>query len=260
MKYVAIFKTQLLNNLAYSAELAVRSLSILIYLWIFVQLWRTTYAATGQQAIAGLTLADMLWYLMLAETIVLSKPRLSTAIAEAVKDGSIAYLLNKPYHFLLYQFSVGFGDSMLRLVLNLTFGGALVWWLVGPPPSPAGWPLVLISMLAAWLLDFTLNALIGLTAFITEEIAAFEWIYAKLVFILGGLLIPIDFFPPWLQAVSRALPFSATVYGPARLFVEPGLERFAALVISQLIWLGLLGLLLNFIYRRSIAWLSVNGG
>ena len=43
-------------------------------------------------------------------------PRSVITIAAAVKDGSIAYLLNKPYNFLLYQVSVGLGDSVLRMV------------------------------------------------------------------------------------------------------------------------------------------------
>ena len=84
--------------------------------------------------IAGLTLRDTLWYLMLAEAIVLSKPRLASQIATVVKDGSIAYLLNKPYNFLLYQASIGMGDSLLLMIANFLTGGSLVWLMVGPPP------------------------------------------------------------------------------------------------------------------------------
>jgi ABC-2 type transport system permease protein len=91
-KYWAIFQTQLSNSFAYAGELATRGLSMLIFMWVFIHLWQATYRSLGQGAIAGLTLRDTLWYLMLTETIVLSKPRLSTTIAQAVRDGSIAYL------------------------------------------------------------------------------------------------------------------------------------------------------------------------
>jgi ABC-2 type transport system permease protein len=259
-KYWAILKTQLLNSLAYPGDLASRSLSIVLFMWVFVHLWRATYRSLGQGDIAGLTLRDTLWYLMLAETIVLSKPRLSTAIAEAVRDGSVAYLLNKPYNFLLYQVSVGLGDSLLRMLFNALAGGTIIWLTVGPPPDPRGWPLALAAMTAAWLIDFCIAAMIGLAAFVTEDVAAFEWIYSKLLFLLGGLLIPLDFFPDWLQTITQALPFAYTVYGPARLFVEPSLARFGTLLLAQGAWLAALGLLLTLLYRKGVTWLTINGG
>ncbi len=259
-KYWAIFKTQLLNSLAYPGDLASRSLTIVMFMWVFIQLWRATYRATGQEVIAGLTLRETLWYLMLAETIVLSKPRLSSTIAEAVKDGSVAYLLNKPYNFLLYQLSIGLGDSVMSLVFNALAGGLIVWLMAGPPPDPQGWPLVLIAVTAAWLIDFCIVAMIGLAAFVTEDINAFEWIYQKIVFILGGLLIPLDFFPAWLRTIALSMPFAYTLYGPARLFVEPDLARFVTLLLMQGFWLAVLGLLLTLLYRRGVTWLTINGG
>lgn len=259
-KYWAIFKTQVSNRAAYVSDMLAGSLSIVLYVWIFIQLWRATYAALGQSAIAGLALKDTLWYLMLTETIVLSKPRLSRLVSEAVKDGSVAYLLNKPYNFLLYQLSVGLGDSVLNMTFNLLAGGALVWLLVGPPPDPRSWPLVLAAIWLGWLIDFCFQAIIGLAAFVTEEISAFEWIYQKVLFILGGMLIPLDFFPGWLRTVAQALPFAYTVYGPARLFVEPNLARFGWLALGQGVWLAVMGLAVSLLYRQCVKRLTINGG
>lgn len=266
MKYWSIFKTQMTNNLAYPFDLATRSLSIVIFMWIFTQLWRATYrSATGaddptEAVLSGLSLRDTLWYLMLAETIVLSKARFARSISTAVKDGSIAYLLNKPYNFLIYQGSIGLADSLLNMVFNVTAGSALVWVMVGPPPSPTGWPLTLIAVLLGWLIDFCISSVIGLAAFITEEVAAFEWIYSKLLFLFGGLLIPLDFFPGWLRTISSLLPFAYTVYGPARFFVDPNWPAFLSLLAGQLVWLSVLGLLAAVLYQRGAAWLSINGG
>jgi ABC-2 type transport system permease protein len=259
-KYWAIFRTQLQNSFAYPLDLLGRSLSILLFMWVFVNLWRVTYGAVGEESIAGLTLRDTLWYLLMAEAVLLSKPDLSRSISEAVKDGSIAYLLNKPFNFILYQFAIGLGDSLLSFVSNAVIGSALLWWLVGPPPTLLGWPVVLLAVLLAWLLDFCISAMIGLSAFLAEEVSAFRWIYQKLVFILGGLLIPIDFFPEWLQRISFSLPFAWTVYGPARLFVDPTWERFVNVVAAQAIWLLVLGGLLILFYRWAVTRLTINGG
>jgi ABC-2 type transport system permease protein len=259
-KYLAIFRAQLANRLAYRGDLLVGSLSILIFMWVFLQLWRVTYQANGSSTIAGLSLEQTLWYLLLTESIYMSKPRLSREISQAVKDGSIAYLLNKPYNFLLYHFSTGMADSLSRFGFNLLSGGALLWLMVSPPPPAFGWPMVLLAVLFAWSIDFCIQALIGLAAFVSEDVSAYDWIYQKLLFILGGMLIPIDFFPAWLQKVTQALPFQYAMYGPARLFVEPGVDQFLRLAAGQAAWLVVLGGLLAIAYQRGVRRLSVNGG
>lgn len=259
-KYLAVFKTQLSNRSAYAADLAAQSLTIIMFMWIFMQLWRTTYGFSGQTQIAGFSLSDTLWYLMIAETIMLSKPRLSSSISATVKDGAIAYLLNKPYNYLLYQLSIGLGDALVQAGFNLLAGGITVWLLVGPPPGWQSWPLTLIAMGLAWLIDFCINALIGMAAFITEDVSAFEWIYSKFLLLLGGVLIPLNFFPDWLKRITDFLPFAYTIYGPARLFVEASIPQFINLTLVQLFWIAVLGGLLSLIYRRSIGWLSINGG
>ncbi len=259
-KYASIFSITLINSLAYPGELVGRSLMIIPFMWIFAQLWRVTFAASGSSVLNGLTLPDTLWYLMMTETIELSRPRLSNTISEAVKDGSIAYVLNKPYDFLLYQLSSSLGETIFRALMNAVFGGLVVWALAGPPPSAAGFLVVLPAILGAWMVNFCISTLIGLAAFVTEDIAAFVWIYQKLAFVLGGLLIPLDFYPGWLQIIARALPFSAITYSPARLFVSPSLPALLQTLGVQLAWTAALGLLMVSIYRRGLAELTVNGG
>lgn len=259
-KYWAIFKIQLANSLAYPGELLGRSLIILPFMWIFYQLWRVTFAASGTNEINGLTLQSTLWYLMIAETIELSRPRLGILISEAVKDGSIAYILSKPYDFLHYHYSSSMGETLFRALMNALFGSALVWALAGSPPSALGALVVLPALIGAWTLNFCITALIGLSAFWVEDISAFMWIYQKIAFILGGLLIPLDFYPPVIQGIAKSLPFSAMTYGPARLFVDPTPQAFLSTLSMQATWIIVFSALLALIYRKSISALTVNGG
>ena len=259
-KYWAIFRTQLLNSLAYPADLLGRSLIIVVFMWVFMNLWRVTYGATGTRSIAGLTLADTMWYLMMAEAVMLSKRDLSNTISEQVKDGSVAYLLNKPFNFIIYHFAAGLGDSVLAFGSNLIIGSAVVWLMVGPPPGIAGWLLAAVAVVIAWLLDFCFSALIGLSAFVVEDSNAFRFIYQKFLLVLGGLLIPLDFFPEWLQTIAFNLPFAWIIYGPARLFVDPSLARLGAVLTQQGIWLAVVGGAVWLFYRWAVARLVINGG
>ena len=259
-KYWSIFQITLINSLAYPGELIGRSLMIIPFMWIFYQLWKVTFSAAGADVISGLSLRDTLWYLMLAETIELSRPPIARTMSESVKDGSITYILNKPYDFLWYQFSTAMGETIFRAILTAVFGGLTVWLLVGAPNHAEGFLIALPAVLGAWILHFCFNAMIGLSAFAVEDVSAFTWIYQKLAFIFGGLLIPLDFYPQWLQVIAKALPFASAIYGPARLFVTPSLGMFINVMSLQLIWIIVLSFTLTVVYRSGIKQLTVNGG
>lgn len=259
-KYATIVRTQLAHGLAYPADLVMRSLTIVIFMWVFVHLWRATFAATGGGTVRGLTLANTLWYLVLAETITLAKPRVSSEIAQAVRDGSVAYQLAKPYHWLGYLASVTVGDALVRGAVTVVVGGLVVAAMIGPPPSAIGWPLAFVAVVAGWLIDFCMATLVGLLAFVVEDVAAFEWIYGKLVLVLGGVLLPLDFLPDGWRGIVQSLPFASTTWAPARLFVTPDAALFGRLFGTQLVWLVVLALVVRAVYGRCTARLTVNGG
>jgi len=259
-KYWAIFRITLINNLAYPGELIGRSLLMIPFMWVFFQLWKVTFSAAGVEAINGMTLHGTMWYLMMAETIELSRPRLANTISENVKDGSIAYILNKPYNFLLYQFSSSMGETIFRAAMNAVIGTIMVWWLVGETPPSLGWIYALPALLGTWIMNFCITCLIGLSAFLVEEVSPYLWIYQKLVFILGGFLIPLDFYPSWLQTLAKALPFPYMIYGPAKLLIAPSNDFLIHILSLQTIWILVLSMVLIGAYRRGITYLTVNGG
>jgi len=111
--------------------------------------------------------------------------------------------MGRPYNYLLYHWSYGLGDTLLRLVINFTAGSILVTALVGPMPLKPLYVLPLLaSIMLAMALNFCVQGMIGLCAFITEDVQSIQIIYQKFLFILGGMMIPLDFFPGWLKDVS----------------------------------------------------------
>jgi ABC-2 type transport system permease protein len=259
-KYLSILNMQIINSLAYPGDFMGRSVSIATFLFIFAGLWGTTFTLANTDTINGLTFSNMIWYLMMAETLELGRPRLSRTISEQVKNGEVAYILNKPYNFLLYHFSVGLGDGAVRVTLNLIVGSLVAWILAGAPPGLLGWGMALVTMIGAWILHFCWMALIGLAAFVVEETNSFDLVYQKLVFILGGFLLPLDMFPEWLQKIAYALPFPYMMYAPARLFVKPDADLFWQMLAGQMLWVVVFIALLSFVYQRSERSLTINGG
>ena len=260
-KYGAIAQINLQNSLAYAGELAYRSIFMVVILYVFVQLWRATYRAVGADAIAGLTFRDTLWYLVMTETLILSKLRFANKMSEEVKDGSLAYTISRPYNYLLYHWAYGLGDTLLRLGINFAAGTLLVTALVGPMPFNPVYTLPLIVSIAlALVLDFCIEGLIGLSAFVTEDVGSVQLIYDKFLFILGGMLIPLDFFPTWLRNLALALPFNYVIYAPARLFVSFDLAHWLNVIAMQAVWIGVFGLALWALFRVGLRHVSINGG
>jgi len=151
-------------SLAYPGELIGRSLMI-VHSCGFLSIMEVTFQAAGTDNINVMTLYSTMWYLMMAETIELSRPALARTISENVKDGSIAYILNKPYSFLLYQFSNSMGETIFRALTNALFGSVMVWWLVRSTTCAVGWLFAFIALFGTWVLNFCITCLIGLSAF-----------------------------------------------------------------------------------------------
>jgi len=261
IKYGAITLINLQNQLAYVWDALGRAVFIILIMFIFVQLWSAAYDSQGAAEIAGLTLSDTIWYFLIAEMIELGKFRHDQQISDEVKDGSIAYTLNRPYNYLAYHFFNGLGETVIKMILIFLLGLPIVLWYAGPPSiSWQALPAIILVVFLALVLDFCMASSIGLLAFVTEDTFSFRLVYQKLMFILGGLLIPLDFLPDWLRHIARLLPFSQVTYAPAKLFVAFDAQLFWETLTLQLGWIFVMGSLLFLQYRWATRRLVVNGG
>jgi ABC-2 type transport system permease protein len=241
---------------------AIVRVMIVLFIFIFSQLWKTTFNAQNATTIGGLTLTQTIWYFVWAELIELSKINVSDTIQNEVKDGSLAYSLGRPYNYLLYHFFFGLGGVFIRTVFVLTGGMVVALIETGPLDSLrlVTLPGVLLITALAFILDYCVMAGIGLMAFFFEDVAAFRLIYQKIKFVLGGLLLPVDFLPDGLQTIARLLPFNLVLYGPAKLFVAWDSTQFVQVLALQLVWIAILGGLLALLFRYGAQRVSINGG
>ena len=260
-KYLAVFRINLLQQLAYSGEALARSVSMALFMVVFTALWGTAYAVSGRSELAGFTLSAIIWYLAMTESLMLARARIYLDIGESVKSGDVAYALNKPYSYPLFQWANAVGVSLVRYIINFFVGVAVVLFLTrGIEGSPAGLIGFAVLGLLALILDAGISVTIGLLAFVMEEVRPVDWIYQKLVFTVGGMFIPLDIFPDWLQTVSSALPFKYLVYAPARTFVRFEASFFAEALAGVVIYILLVFILMMLLYARGTKRLAVNGG
>lgn len=261
-KYVEVARVTARSQAAYLGSEALGASGALVILFIYAQLWRTTYSVAGQGGlIAGYSEAELLWYLAAAEAIVLSLPPIHAVIEAEVRHGDVAIRLGQPYSYLLFHYSAFVGLGLLRFAVTLAVGGALIWVLVGPPPQAlSGAPALLALLASTQALHFCYGASIGLAAFWVEDVSGLFFLFDRLKWLLGGFLLPIELYPAAIRPLVDALPFRHMIAGPARLFVKFEWAAAAELALSQALWLGILGLLCRALYRAGVRRVDVHGG
>ncbi|WP_374712472.1 ABC transporter permease [Symbiobacterium terraclitae] len=259
-KYAEVCRIALRSAWAYVWNQLLSTLFLVVVLYVFVQLWRVTFAAQGA-VIDGYTLPEMIWYLVATEAIILSFPRVHAVLEQEVKGGDLALRLSKPYAYLGFHYATFLGEALVKLAVMLLVGGTTARLMVGP--IPFRWeaaPVLLLLYLTTHALNFFYIAAVGLLAFWVEEVIGLHLLFDKLKWILGGMLIPVQLYPEAVRRLVDWLPFRHMIGGPAELFVHFSWSGAAELLLNQALWLAVFGLVCAGIYRRGVRRVDLNGG
>lgn len=261
-KYAVIYKSVLIENFQYVMNIAMGFISYFIFIFIFIQLWDYVYDAPGA-LIAGYTREQMIWYVMITEMMWFGSgtATVSRQAAGDVRGGNIAYHVNKPYHYTMYILARYTGEWSVRLPMYAALAVVMGVLMVG---RLDGFGIVgLLAGMLSLVLGVTINAVfklsISLFSFWIEDSNPFQWLYDKLLLIVGTIF-PIEIFPTALQPIFKLTPIYTVCYGPAKLFVDFSPVKFLEIFIAQIIYLAFGFMIMLFIYGKGAKKLYVNGG
>lgn len=261
LTYAAVARLAARQQTAYRGELIARAISMGVFMVVFVALWSAAFSSRDSAPLAGYSREQVLWYLVMTETIVLSSSRVFLEISEAVRAGDVAYTLVRPAHYTVWQIAHSLGGALPRFLTSLMAGSAVVFAFTGTVTGSFG-GLLSFALLGtmALVLDGIIAVLIGLTAFWIEDVSPVFWIYQKLLFTIGGMLVPLQFFPQWLQRIAAWLPFSRIVYAPAHAFVAGSSSHLLWALAGQAAYLMGAAVLLGLVWRKAQRRMVVQGG
>lgn len=263
-KYLNIFTTSLRQESKTFANALTSSVSFIVIIYIFKQLWQFIYGGQGGGTlINGYTLEMMIWYMIMAEIFMYSVNArgVTRAFSNDIKSGKIAYQLNKPYNYYFYQVSSSLGECFWKLLFLLPTALLIGLLLLGPIANfnllyllPIG-----LSLICGIVLTCTIYGAVGLLSFWVEESSPFAWIIQKFQ-MLFGLFFPPEFFPVWLQPAINYSPVYAMMSGPCKLLANFSWELFQNVIISQACWLAVFVALGLVIYKLGSRKVNVHGG
>jgi len=256
-KYAAFARVSAAQDRRQRGDLYGRVVFFAVILGIFASLWRAV-------AEAGMPLAAnpraLVWYLAVTEWILLSAPPIHIEIQEAIRRGDVAYRLGRPVSYVMAEFATGLGRLALRLPLLGITAFACAFAFTGWIPPLRVFAMVVPFGIVAAVLLTALYLGIGLLAFWLEDISPVFWVWQKLMFVLGGLMLPLTLYPNFIQKLATLTPFPTLLAWPASFVLGTGAVTPGALSLDLLIWSCVTGFALSSMFRRAMAEVTINGG
>jgi len=254
LAYVAVGRISIRQALVSRTETLARLILYGGILLVFSRLWKIV-------PLDGADPRAPVWYLAVTEWVLLSIPAIHLEIERDFASGDVAYFLPQPVSYVGLKIAEGFGSYLVRLSVFLVFGLPVTWLLAGGfPVEVRGLPFAIPLALLAGALGIVAQATIGVLAIWLTDVSPLYWIWQKCCFFLGGLILPLEFYPAWIREVARWTPFSALLYGPGRTalgFDRAAIAEAAALLVG---WTAVALVLLRVVVARGMRVLDVNGG
>jgi ABC-2 type transport system permease protein len=200
-------------------------------------IWRVAADANGG-SLAGYTAVALTWYIATTEAATVSlNVRMIDDIGHDIASGTVAVELLRPAPVLGIRVATELGRALPRLAGCAGVGVLVAVLTAGAPPDALGLLLAAPSLVLAISCNILAQHAFAAAAFWLRDAGSAWFLYLKLVFVLGGMLIPLETLPSWLESTAAVLPFRAMAYAPARLaagHIEP------MLLLEQVVWLAAL--------------------
>jgi ABC-2 type transport system permease protein len=236
----------------------------LFFFLIHVQVYRAFFGA--RESVAGWKPDEAIVYLATCESLLMVLGVFPTQtgydFAERVRSGDIAIDLVRPVSLWARSLAERFGAALYYALARgaIVFAAALLIFRPALPRAPELLWLALslpLGVAVGGLLAFAAQS----SAFWIENPRGAVQALTLLLWFFGGTMVPLDFYPPPLRAVSDVLPFRAAIYTPVALATGKLTGASLAFALAhQLAWTALLVAAAGALERRGLRRLIAQGG
>lgn len=218
------------------------------------------------------TLADMVTYIWLGQALFALLPySADTEIQDMVRSGNVSYEKIRPLdtYWLWFMRSLAMRTAppSLRALPLILFAGfflpmiGLSDWALKPPASLEAGFLFGLSFIGVMLLAAAITTILSITVIWWLTGNGVNSIAMPIVTFFTGMVIPLPFFPDWMQPFLNAQPFRGLVDVPYRIYLGnmTGSEAFMGLA-HQFVWIVILIFFGRWLMARAMSKLIVQGG
>jgi ABC-2 type transport system permease protein len=221
--------------------------------------WSALADAADGFSIQGWTVDTFMQYYVLNFLIYsLSYTSIHHEMGALIRTGQMNYWLLRPLSFA--EFALSF--SAARVLVMSVFSLGVLVLLVTTGFVTFQWAQLFLALQVVPLsvvLLILMTISIGMLAFwLIECDGAFAAILLFLQF-FGGLILPLDLFPPWIRPVSAILPLQYVFGLPAEAIVRMEYGLVPVILFGQSLWILALCIISAVLWRRGIHYYDAVG-
>lgn len=188
-----------------------------VYFIIQYFIWTAAYG--NKQEINGMNLKQMIIYFG-ASTLIgyLTMDFADWNLQMLIRTGKFLTFALRPINHRFFAFSQKVGHRFLGLIFEFIPCYIIFTFLfrVNMVPKHIVWTL--LSIFLAFLMNFYVHYILGMTAFWFVQSSGIRRVFDLLSGVFSGVFIPLVFFPQAVQKVLFFLPFPYMSYVPAMVF------------------------------------------
>ncbi len=248
-----LLRVGLAEMVAYRAELVIWILTSTTPL-IMMVIW----SRASQDGAVGDYDADALARYFVATLIVrqLTGCWLVWEMNQDIRTGAFSVQLLRPVNPLLIHAANTLAVIPFRVLLLVPLVGALLLWKPAAADAlgQVAWLPFALSLTAAWLINFFVQAMMGCLAFWWRQSLGIFNVWHALFLISSGYVFPLSLLPPGIRGFAEASPFAYLMSAPVEL-LSGRLQGAAAwqAVGGGALWALLCGVGAAVVWRRGVA-------
>lgn len=227
-----------------------------VYFIVQLFIWTAVYGDNG--SLAGMELEQTIRYFGAMGLIgYLVMDFADWNLQMLIRTGKFLTFALRPIHHRFFALSQKVGHRILGFFLEFV-PCLLIFSFIFKIDMIPRYPVwTIISVILAFFMNFYVNYCLGMAAFWLVQTDGLRSVFGFISQIFSGALVPLVFFPMWLQKCLFFLPFQYTSYVPAMVWTGRYLIGGISLPIPQIVGIQAIAVLVVFILSEIIYRISM---
>jgi ABC-type uncharacterized transport system permease subunit len=230
------------------AQWILRAMVYLLILALFAQIFYCVHAPEPR-----------LVYLAATQLVTLSCRKISFSIEQDIQCRNWPALMLLPNSYFVRKMEEGMGASLWSFcVLSAVACASAPLFGITTLPSLGRIPLFLLCSLLAIVIQLLMGFWIGLLTFWLRDIRNLFFTNLSATFLFGGLILPIEHYPPAFRHCCFFTPYPWILWAPASTIADGTGQIFLKLG-GALIWIGIFSCIARWTMARQLQSIRIGG-
>ena len=254
-KFIESMKVSFKQLFVYRWTFAMSVLTQPILLIVNLILFTSIYTYNNATEIKGYSLEQIAWY-SISLNIVNAFIWNSVAhdLSRDIVSGDFAMHLLRPYPYFRFRLAESVASRIIAQFMDF-LPGMVIYSLILFPHflTPLSFIKYVPIALLASMVNYLFSFILGLTAMSLKNNTSIIWLNDLFFYIAGGAIIPMEFYPDWLNRILDFLPFKYIIYWPIQFFLNKETirppEMMLRIVLLELLWIVVLYIIYKIMWK-----------